>query len=251
MKSISFKFSLSVIVWPIVFLLAIWIVFWLELKLNANFAKYGVFPRTISGLKGVILSPFLHGDLKHLYNNSIPLFLLIAALRYFYREISLKILLYSLLFSGLLTWVIGRESYHIGASGLIYALISFILFKGLQTKDSRLVALSLTIVMVYGGLIWYVFPDVKENISWEGHLSGFIVGVVLSVIYKAPQLLKEEFRYDWQSPDFNPDLDPFMSHFDEHGNFVPTEKPEEIINNHFTTSINVIYDYVGLKKDDL
>jgi len=87
-------------------------------------------PRTFSGLRGIIFSPFLHADLKHIASNSLPLFILSTALIYFYRDLSLKVLVYGVLFSGVLIWIIGRPSYHIGASSLIYVLVSFIFLKG-------------------------------------------------------------------------------------------------------------------------
>ena len=227
MKQKPFLFSTSVIAWPLFFVLAMWIVFWVEVRFKVDFDDYGILPRSWSGLRGILLSPFLHGDIKHLYNNSIPLLFLIALLRYFYREVSLQVLIFGILVSGLGTWIIGRESYHIGASGLIYVLVSFIFFKGVQTKYYRLVALSLVIVMLYGGTIWYIFPEVDNQISWEGHLAGFITGFLFSILYKAEKY-KKPIRYEWEKPNFNPELDPFMKHFDENGNFVNTPKEEEL-----------------------
>lgn len=247
MRSNQFTFSTSVVAWPLFFVLAMWIVFWFELKFSVDVKEFGIYPRSLEGLRGVLFSPFIHGDLSHLYNNSIPLLLLLAALRYFYRKVSFNVLMFGILISGFLTWLIGRESYHIGASGLIYVLVSFIFFKGIQTKYYRLVALSLTLIMVYGGLIWYVFPDVQKGISWEGHLSGFITGFGMSLLFKTPEY-KQPIRYEWERPDFDPQLDPFMKHFDENGNFVNTPKSEEELPNYFTTSIQVIYDFIGIDK---
>jgi membrane associated rhomboid family serine protease len=249
MRSNQFTFSTSVVAWPLFFVLAMWIVFWFELKFSVDVKDFGIYPRDVKGLRGILFSPFIHGDLLHLYNNSIPLLLLLAALRYFYRKVSFNVLVFGILISGLLTWMIGRESYHIGASGLIYVLVSFIFFKGIQTKYYRLVALSLTLIMVYGGLIWYVFPDVEEGISWEGHLSGLITGFGMSLFFKTPEY-KKPIRYEWERPDFDPQSDPFMKHFDAEGNFVNTPKPEDEIPNYFTTSIQVIYDFIGINKKD-
>ena len=125
-----FRYSTGVIGYPILFVLIIWIVFWFEVRFGFDFKDFGVYPRTLSGLKGVVFSPFIHSSMEHLYHNTIPLFVLSAALFYFYRDISWKVIFYGILLSGFFTWCIGRPSYHIGASGLIYVLMSFTLFKG-------------------------------------------------------------------------------------------------------------------------
>jgi hypothetical protein len=147
------------------------------------------------------------------------------ALIYFYREVSLKVVVFGILLSGIITWFIGREAYHIGASGLIYVLVSFIFFKGLMTKYYRLMALSLAVVILYGGMIWYVFPEVDKTISWEGHLAGFITGFVFAVRFKTPDYVKE-IQFPWEDPNFNPEEDDFMKRFDENGNFVNPPIPE-------------------------
>ena len=221
----NFKFSTSVVLLPFLSVLLLWIVFWAEVKFHLNLGKYGILPRDLEGMRGILFSPFLHGNLEHLYNNSIPLLILLAALRYFYREVTWKVLGYGILLSGFLTWIIGRESYHIGASGLIYVLVSFVFFKGIMTKYYRLVALSLTVIMLYGGMVWYVFPDIEAGISWEGHLAGLVTGFAFAVLLKTPEYQKM-IKYDWEKPDFDPQGDKFLERFDENGNFVNKPKPE-------------------------
>ena len=241
-----FQYTKSVILLPILFVLVLWLVFWYELKFNHSLSHFGIYPREVFGLKGIFFSPFLHGDLEHLANNSVALLVLLPLLRYFYKEQTFVVLLLGVLFSGLGTWLLGRPSYHIGASGLIYALVSFIFFKGIFTKYYRLVALSFMIVILYGGSVWYMFPNVKEGISWEGHFAGFFVGLALALVLKTPQFGNSIF-YEWQKPDFNPELDPFMKNFDEKGAFNPPPKPEEVIKEYFSSSIKVIYDFIGKK----
>lgn len=251
MNDNHFKFSLSVFVLPLLLVLLLWVIFWFEITCKINLTEYGIFPRTFTGLRGIVFSPFLHGNMEHLYNNSIPIFLLVAALRYFYREHFFKIMGYGILLSGLLTWIIARDSYHIGISGLIYVLVSFIFFKGIRTKYYRLVALSLLIVMLYGSLIWYVFPDVEEGISWEGHLAGLITGFVFAVIFKTPEYQKM-IKYEWEKPDFDPAGDKFLERFDENGNFVNPPKPEpelEIIPEISSTqNFRITYHFVENKE---
>jgi membrane associated rhomboid family serine protease len=223
-----FKFSPSVILWPLAFVLLLWVVYWVEVRLHIYLNDFGILPRTLTGLRGIILSPFLHGNLEHLYNNSIPLFVLVAALRFFYRKHALQVIIYGIVLSGAFTWLIGREgSYHIGASGLIYALVSFIFFKGIQTGYYRLVALSMLVTILYGGMVWYVFPGVDNQISWEGHLGGFLAGMLFSRVYEAEEYQKP-IVYDWQRPDFDATKDPFMKRFDANGRFVNPPKPEDI-----------------------
>lgn len=241
-----FKFTNSVVILPLFSVLLLWIVYWLQIRYDFDFYEYGIFPRVFSGLQGIIFSPFIHADISHLYNNSIPLLVLLAALQFFYPKQTVAVILYGIFFSGLITWIIARPNYHIGASGLIYVLVSFIFFKGIQTQYYRLVALSLSVVLLYGGMIWYVFPEVDTSISWEGHLAGLITGFLISLKYKTPEYRKP-ILYDWQDPNFNPEEDAFMKHFDEQGNFVNLPEPEEVIverESFFTSNLNVVYDFV-------
>lgn len=198
----QFKFKPWILAVPLYFVLSLWIVYWFEVKNGHNFNSYGVFPRTLKGLRGILFSPFIHGDIKHLYQNSAPLFVLLFSLLYFYRSIAWKVFFYGTLFTGLLTWLIARMSYHIGASGIIYMLFSFIFFSGILRKNYRLVAVSMMVIFLYGSMVWYVLP-VKESISWEGHLSGFISGLLLSLVYKG--VGPQKFQYDWEKEDYEPD----------------------------------------------
>lgn len=221
-----FKFTPQVILLPFLSVLTLWIVFWAEWKFNFDFGRYGIYPRDFDGLRGIVLSPFIHGDIGHLYNNSLPLLVLLAALAYFYRELSWKIIVYGILFSGIGTWIIGRGNFHIGASGLIYVLVSFIFLKGIRTGYYRLTALSLMVVMLYGSMVWYIFPDVEQGISWEGHLAGLITGFAFALYFKTPDY-KKEIRYDWEREDYDPSQDKFMQRFDENGNFQNPPPPPE------------------------
>lgn len=253
-----FKFTNAVIGLPLFFVVSLWFVFWLEIRFDFDFIQNGIYPRTISGLQGIIFSPFIHADMKHLYNNSFPLLILLAALQFFYAKQSLHVIGYGIILSGFITWIIGRDNYHIGASGLIYVLFSFVFFKGIQTKYIRLVALSLAVIVVYGGLVWYVFPTPavqgENSISWEGHLAGLMTGLILSFIYKTPEY-KKIIKYDWEHPDFDPSDDKFMQRFDANGNFVDLPKLEVIdeleeSSTYFTSVLKVNYEVVTKEKNE-
>ncbi|SDX10905.1 Membrane associated serine protease, rhomboid family [Lutibacter oricola] len=197
---------------------SIWFVYWIEYYFQINFNKYGIYPKTITGLRGVLFSPFIHGDTSHLFNNSVPLFVMLWSLFYFYSKTAIKILLFGTLFTGLLTWAIARPSYHIGASGVVYLLVSFIFFSGIFSKYYRLVALSLAVVFMYGSMIWYIFP-VEDKISWEGHLSGFITGLFLAIFYRKQSPKPDVFTFT--------ENEEFDNLFDENGNFNPPKEEDE------------------------
>jgi len=237
-----FKYSTGVIGFPILFVLAIWVVFWFEVRFNVNLNTYGVYPRTITGLRGVVFSPFIHGSIQHLYHNTVPLFVLTVALFYFYNNIAWRVLFFGILLSGFFTWLIGRPSNHIGASGLIYVLVSFMFFKGILAKHFRLIALSLLIIFLYGSMIWYVFP-IKEGVSWEGHLSGLVVGILFAFVFKSK--IAKPKKYDWEREDFNEDDDPFLKHFDENGNFIEIldEDSTEVIDNTEVEPPRIVYTF--------
>ena len=235
----NFKYSNALLLAPMVAILSIWIVFWLEIKLGTNFNEFGIAPRKIIGLRGVIFSPFIHGSVEHLYNNTIPLAILIITLFYFYSKEAFKVILFGILFSGLLTWCIGRPSHHIGASGLIYVLVSFVFFKGIFAKHYRLIALSLAIVFLYGSMVWYVFP-LKEGVSWEGHLSGFIVGLVFAFLFKVTTPVEK--KYSWEKEGYKEEDDEFLKHFDADGNFI------ENVENDTTNAIEITYHYKKNKE---
>lgn len=197
------KKVLNSLYFPVVFLVIIWLVKFYEVAMGVDFIHAGIMPRTVSGLQGILFSPLIHSDWKHLFDNSIPLFLLSFALFYFYRGIAFTIYFFIYFISGMLLWIIGRESYHIGASGIIYGLAAFLFLSGIIRRITHLMAISLLVVFLYGSLIWGLLPyDYK--ISWEGHLSGAIVGFVLALLYRdrGPERekpsweLEEEFEED-------------------------------------------------------
>ena len=186
------------LVFPTFFLVLIWMVKITEISLETSYIEWGVYPLKLSGLKGIITAPLIHADFKHLFDNSITLYLLSVALFYFYRPVSYKVFLLIWLITGLTVWIFARSAYHIGASGLVYGLASFLFFSGIIRNNINLLAISLLVVFMYGGLVWGVFPfDFK--VSWESHLMGGVTGLVLSFFYR--RYGPTPTSYEWPEED--------------------------------------------------
>jgi membrane associated rhomboid family serine protease len=177
------KFLLSIII-PGMFVIVMWLVKIVEILFELDLSGFGIYPLSARGVPGIIFSPFIHADFKHLFNNSLPLFFLSTALFYFYSEVALKVFILTFFLTGLLVWIGGRDAWHIGASGLVYGLASFLFFSGIIRRYFRLIALSLLIVFIYGSMVWGLFPGVYKNVSWESHMLGFFSGIVLAVIFR-------------------------------------------------------------------
>jgi membrane associated rhomboid family serine protease len=169
---------------PAILVALMWVVRITEVLLGIDLAIYGIYPLTVTGLWGILFSPFIHSNLGHLFNNSLPLFFLGTALFYFYSDVAFRVLGLSWLLTGFLVWVAGRASYHIGASGLVYGLASFLFFSGMIRRHLRLIALSLLIVFMYGSMVWGIFPGIYKNVSWESHMLGFFSGIILAIHYR-------------------------------------------------------------------
>ena len=180
---------------PLLFVVILFLIHSYSTYYGVRLSHYGVYPRELKGLLGILTSPFIHGDWKHLFNNSVPLILLGSALFHFYKRLAPRVWIYSILYTGILVWLGGRPSFHIGASGLVYALASFLFFSGFIRKHRPLMAISMVVVFIYGGMIWGIFPR-EEHISWEGHLFGAFNGLFWAFYYKSegPQRKK----YSWE-----------------------------------------------------
>lgn len=191
------RFLLSLLI-PATLVFLMWCVKLVETLLGTEFTGLGIYPLEIRGMPGIILSPFIHSGFRHLFDNSLPFLLLSTALFFFYREIALRIFILNWFITGLLVWFGGRAAWHIGASGLVYGLASFLFFSGIIRKYYRLVALSLLVVFLYGQMVWGIFPDIYKNVSWESHMLGFFSGVVLAVIFhkQGPQAPVQEWPED-------------------------------------------------------
>jgi membrane associated rhomboid family serine protease len=189
---------------PAIFVAVLWLIRITELLFGIDLYFLGIYPLELKGLPGIIFSPLIHSDFNHLFSNSLPFFFLATALFYFYSDIAIKVCLWTYFLTGLLVWLAGREAWHIGASGLVYGLASFLFFSGIFRKHFRLTALSLLIVFLYGSMVWGLFPGVYRNISWESHMLGFFSGIILAIYYRkeGPQ----DPGYEWMEADEDEEL---------------------------------------------
>lgn len=154
--------------------------------------RLGIYPRELDGIWGILFAPFIHGDLGHLFSNAAPLFLTLSMMLYFYSHIAMRSFLMIYLLTGLSVWLFGRSVYHIGASGLIYGLVAFIFWSGIFRRNLRSIVLALVMVILYSGMIFGILPN-ERGISWESHLFGGLVGILVAWWYK------EEIESDEQA----------------------------------------------------
>lgn len=199
---------------PAAFVAVLWIVEIVEQVGGYNFVRLGVYPRHLEGLPGILFSPFIHDDFGHLISNSLPVFILSAMLIYFYRRISYRIFIQMYLLAGICVWIAGRESWHIGASGVVYALAAFHFVSGIIRNDVRLLTLSVVVVFLYGGLVWGMLP-IRPEISWEGHLWGAVSGVVFAFYYRKYGIRRHKF--DWEEEEEDDDDQSQLAEEEENG----------------------------------
>ncbi|MES2800682.1 MAG: rhomboid family intramembrane serine protease [Bacteroidota bacterium] len=201
MKNQQFQTSTiaEALLWPSLLIIVLWLFYWAEHLFLFPFHELGVQPGTSKGLVGIVGMPLIHAqnDIRHIVNNSIPVFILSATLIHFYKPIALRVFLILWITTGLLVWAFAATNghYHIGISGVIYGLASFLFTSGVLRKFLPLQAISLFVVFMYGSMIWGLFP-MQERISWEGHLAGFLAGIVLAFVYRKEGTQRPKFQYE-------------------------------------------------------
>ena len=176
---------------PIKFVALLWIIHLIQWFLQLKLGFLGVYPREISGLKGILFSPLLHGDFGHLISNTPPLLVLSTLIMFFYRRVAIPSFLMIYFLTGLAVWIFGRPVYHIGASGVIYGLVAFVFWNGIFRFNVKSIALALVVAFYYGSMFMGILPG-QEGISWESHLLGGIVGIFVSFWYKNKIEVDEE-----------------------------------------------------------
>ena len=183
------------IIASIFFLSIAWALFLMDEYLGYNLGKYGLIPRDFIGLRGIFTMHFLHGGLNHIWHNTLAFIVLNTFLFYFYRSISIKTFFTIFFFSGIMLWLIGRPTVHIGASMIIYGEFAFLFLSGIIRKNPILARVTLIVGLYYGSLVWYLFP-VDAKISWDGHLSGFVIGLIAAIIFRKQGPQRKVYRYE-------------------------------------------------------
>lgn len=197
------KKLLSSIAFPAGFVILLWIIQLIQFFFNLSFVKLGLFPRSLRGLLGIITAPLIHAGFGHLFSNSLPLLFLGTGMLYFYRQSAYKIFVLVYFLPGVFVWFIARPAFHIGASGIVYGLVTFMFFSGLIRRDARSIALALIVTFLYGSIIWGVLP-LDNGISWEYHLGGSIVGIICAFVFRKNDPYK---KYDWEEEGDDNEID--------------------------------------------
>ena len=187
---LAFKVSLY-------FVALLWVVTLLDWGLELELTRFGVRPRLLPGLPGVLVAPLLHGDFSHLISNSLPLLVLGTGMLYLYPHSSLKVIPAVYLGPGLAVWLFGRPPLHIGASGLVYGLAIYILISGIIRRDTRAVSAAMLVFFLYGTLLLGLLPN-HSSISWETHLIAALIGLVLALLFRRLDVPLRK-RYDWEN----------------------------------------------------
>jgi len=205
------KQILYALFFPVLFIIVLWLIWIAETTWGDDWSSWGIYPGKINGLKGIITSPLIHAGAKHLISNSIPLLVLSWCLFYFYKDLGYAVFPILWILSGLFTWIFGRDSWHIGASGLIYSMAFFLFFSGILRRYIPLIAVSLMVVFLYGSTVWNMFPIaeiVDPSVSWESHLAGATGGFLCALIFRkqGPQKPDPQEEEDEEEEEIIPPL---------------------------------------------
>jgi membrane associated rhomboid family serine protease len=184
----------------------LWFIQVADAYLGLELARFGLRPRDTQGLLGVVTAPLLHGGFEHMFSNTAPLIVSLTTMLYLYPNSALRAVPMLWLGTGLLAWAIGRPSLHVGASGFVYGLLAFVFVSGMIRQDLRSMAVSLFVWFMYGSMVWGILP-IRPQMSWEMHLSGAVLGVLMAVLYRNWDRVPLK-RYEWEDDDTVPDWFP-------------------------------------------
>jgi len=178
------------------FVALIWFIQLLNWGLDLGVEDFGVRPRQLAGLPGILLAPLAHSGFAHLFANSPPLLVAGTTMLYLYPNAALRVFPTVYLGSGVAVWLFARGGVHVGASGLVYGLVSYIFVAGLIRRDRRAIAASLLVAFMYGALVWGVLP-IERGVSWETHLAAGIIGVAMAFVLRRVDVPPRR-RYSWE-----------------------------------------------------
>ena len=179
------------------FVLLLWVIKFTEYFAGTDFIRLGVYPRHASGLIGIICAPLIHSSFAHLFANTAPISLIGTMLLYGYPRAARVLLPVVYFCSGICVWLFARESYHIGASGLAFGMLFFVFTVGVLRWDRRAIAISLIVFFLYGGMLLGILPT-NQEISYESHLSGALIGFILAFRLRWLDPVAPRKQYSWE-----------------------------------------------------
>ena len=239
---------------PIYAVILLWAIKIIEVIGHISFSNWGIYPRSLHGIIGIFTAPLIHGgargndilgDFSHIFSNTMPIIVLGFIVLYTYRQIAAKLIAIIWLGSGALVWLVGRESYHIGASMLIYGLAFFVFFSGVFRKDTRSIALASIVVLFYGSMVWGLLP-LEIGVSFEGHIAGALMGIGCAYFFRGVNPRK---RYEWEIEEEQAQKEPVVTNIED-----PFWAPKPV--NPTSNSLDnilkwdVTYHFVESKKPD-
>lgn len=247
MKKFPLKEFLAVIKYPVLFMVICWALFLADLNWNLDLYRFGISPRTVSGLKGILFAPMIHGSWSHIINNTLPVLVLGSLVFYFYKPIAWQVVIWIYFISCIWLWVGGRnfnnaENFHFGASILIYGFATFLFFSGVFRKHRQLMVVSALVAFLYGSITYGIFPFDK-SMSWEGHLFGAISGILVAYNYRkeGPQ----QPKYQW--PEEEIDLEAI---YNEQLRQEEEWKREQEKQRQEKENIHITYTFIPKEKKD-
>lgn len=178
-------------------MILLWLIKIADAVFGLHLVRFGVYPGELIGLRGVVFAPLIHGSFAHVFSNTLPLLVLGTTMLLGYPRSSRYVFPIIYFGVGLLVWLFGRPSFHIGASGISFGLLAFVFVIGALRWDKRAIALSCLVFFMYGSMIWGIFPT-EPGVSYESHLFGAGIGVLCAVIFKNFDAKPPEKQYDWE-----------------------------------------------------
>lgn len=229
--------------YPLILVMIMWLVYLFNLKYGWNLEVYGLKPHSSEGFIGIFSMPFLHENLEHIFSNTVPILVAGGFMFYYFKEWTWAAMAAIWIGTGVFLWFVGKEgTIHIGASGLVYGFVFFLLFSGFLRNNRELSAVALLMVFLYGGIMWGLFPDyirlTGQNISWEGHMGGAIMGILMAVLLlkKGPANTVEQIEED--------EDDPFEYPYWLEGNEIPEENNEKENGSLPDEPVQIKYRYI-------